>query len=174
MKKHTGYILGVVVVLAFVLYFFLNGQNETVVAGIPATTGTGLADIGQPSATPTGTPAAGPSPAPTPTPTPAPAPAPKPAGQYKDGTYTGPVTDAVYGQLQVVATIKGGKLVSTNCPIYPSDNGHSMEVSQFSLPQLRQEAIASQSANVDIVSGATQTSLAYQQSLAAALARAKG
>jgi uncharacterized protein with FMN-binding domain len=41
------------------------------------------------------------------------------------------------------------------------------------LPILKQEAIAAQSANVSIVSGATQDSQAFQQSLGAALAEAK-
>jgi uncharacterized protein with FMN-binding domain len=38
---------------------------------------------------------------------------------------------------------------------------------------LIQEAISSQSAQVDVVSGATQTSQGFQQSLASALVKAK-
>ena len=91
----------------------------------------------------------------------------------KDGTYTGPVTDAVYGKLEVVVTIKNGKIVDTECPIQPNAPGHTTQVSQSALPQLKQEAIAAQSANVSVVSGATQTSEAYQQSLAAALTQAQ-
>jgi uncharacterized protein with FMN-binding domain len=173
MKKYIGVIVGALVILAFVLYYFLSGsggQSPATVAGTPAG---GIADIGTTANQNSSTPAAGTPPAPTLTSTPTPTPTPAQTGQYKDGIYTGPVTDAVYGQLQVVVTIANGKIVNTNCPIYPSDNGHSMEVSSYSLPQLRQEAIASQSANVDVVSGATQTSGAYQQSLAAALAMAR-
>jgi uncharacterized protein with FMN-binding domain len=95
------------------------------------------------------------------------------AGAFKDGTYTGPVTDAIYGKLEVVATIQGGKLIDTNCPIYPNSGGHTTQVSAEALPMLKQEAIAAQSANINIVSGATQTSQAYQQSLAGALAQAQ-
>jgi len=177
MKKYAAAIVSVLVVLGFVLYFILNGQNSATVAGTPAGTTADLTG-NQTAATPTGTPpadqgsqtAANP-PAQTP---PASGTGTKTStGQYKDGTYTGPIVDAVYGQIQVVATIQGGKLVDTNCPVYPMDGGHTIQVSRTALPQLKQEAIASQSANVDIVSGATQTSQGYQQSLAAALAQAK-
>jgi uncharacterized protein with FMN-binding domain len=41
------------------------------------------------------------------------------------------------------------------------------------MPKLVQEAIQSQSAQVNVISGATQTSQAFSQSLAAALTMAK-
>ncbi|HEY5220692.1 MAG TPA: peptidoglycan-binding protein [Candidatus Paceibacterota bacterium] len=93
-------------------------------------------------------------------------------GQYKDGTYTGSVADAFYGKLQATVVIQGGAIVDVQFPQAPS-GGHSGQVSAFALPQLRQEAITAQSANVNIVSGATQDSEAFQQSLASALAEAK-
>jgi uncharacterized protein with FMN-binding domain len=96
-----------------------------------------------------------------------------PAGQFKDGTYTGPVTDAIYGKIQVVAVITNSQLSDVQIPVYPNSPGHTTEVSNESLPVLKQEAISIQSGNVNIVSGATQTSEAFQQSLSAALAMAK-
>jgi uncharacterized protein with FMN-binding domain len=93
-------------------------------------------------------------------------------GQYKNGTYTGNVADAFYGNLQAAVTISGGAITDITFPQAPS-GGHSGEVSAVALPELRQEAIAAQSANVNIVSGATQDSQAFQQSLASALAQAK-
>ena len=98
---------------------------------------------------------------------------PKPSGQYKDGQYTGIVADAFYGKLQVVAIVSGGKLTDVQVPVYPTDRGHTLEVSQESLPVLKSEAIAKQSSDVDIVSGATQTSEAFRQSLQSALSQAK-
>ena len=95
------------------------------------------------------------------------------SGQYKDGAYTGPVTDAVYGRIQVAVTISGGKITSVDVPVYPNEGGHTQEVSASAIPALKQEAIVAQSANVNIVSGATQTSQGFQQSLAAALSQAK-
>jgi uncharacterized protein with FMN-binding domain len=95
-------------------------------------------------------------------------------GQYTDGTYTGSLADAIYGKLQVTVTISNGMITNVTFPVYPNSPGHTSQVSASALPQLEQEAIASQSANVNIVSGATQDSQAFQQSLAAALAQAKG
>lgn len=121
-------------------------------------------------------PASTPVPAPAPTPAPAPASAPQPvatAGAFKDGSYTGPVTDAFYGPMQVQAVISGGALSDIKILQYPNSHSYSVEVNIYALPQLAQEAISAQSANVNIVSGATQSSGAFMQSLAAALAQAK-
>ena len=93
-------------------------------------------------------------------------------GQYKDGTYTGSVADAFYGNLQVVVTVQGGAITNITFPQSPS-GGHSSDVSTQALPILAQEAITAQSANVNVVSGATQDSQAFQQSMASALAQAK-
>jgi uncharacterized protein with FMN-binding domain len=95
-----------------------------------------------------------------------------PQGGYKDGTYTGTLADALYGNLQVVAVIKGGKIVDVQWPIYPDHKGNTSEVSARSLPKLKQEAIVAQSTNVDIITGATQTSQAFQVSLTDALSGA--
>jgi uncharacterized protein with FMN-binding domain len=93
-------------------------------------------------------------------------------GAYKDGTYDGSIANAFYGKVQVAAVIQNGKLSDVQLLQYPNDSGHSTEVSNSALPTLEQEAIQSQSANVDIVSGATQTSQAFQQSLITALNQA--
>ena len=108
------------------------------------------------------------------TPTSAPSTASSPInGRYKDGTYNGPVTDAFYGNIQVAVVISGGKITDVQFLQFPNDTAHSVEVSNQSLPQLKQEAITAQSAQVDIVSGATQTSQAFMQSLQSALQQAK-
>jgi uncharacterized protein with FMN-binding domain len=96
------------------------------------------------------------------------APSPKIA-RFKDGSFTGNPIDAYYGTVQVQAVVQGGALADVKFLSYPQDRQHSIEVSNMSLPLLRQEAIQSQSANVDIVSGATETSSAFQQSLQSAL-----
>ena len=46
---------------------------------------------------------------------------------------------------------------------------HSQSIDQVAIPELRQEAIAAQSAKIDGVSGASYTSAAYEQSLQSAL-----
>jgi uncharacterized protein with FMN-binding domain len=116
-----------------------------------------------------------PSPAPTPAPSPAPTPppAPKPVGQYIDGFYTGSVADAYYGYVQVKAIISGGKITDVQFLNYPQDRSTSREINSQAMPYLTQEAIQAQSANVDTVSGATETSRAFRESLSSALAQAK-
>jgi uncharacterized protein with FMN-binding domain len=94
------------------------------------------------------------------------------AGAYKNGVYTGSVENAYYGNVQAEAIIKNGALADVAFLQYPN-HGHSLQVSQESMPILKSEAIQSQSAQVDAVSGATQTSDAFQQSLSSALALAK-
>ena len=94
-------------------------------------------------------------------------------GHYKDGTYTGSAADAFYGNIQVQAVIRGGKIADVIFLQYPNDRGTSIEINTQAMPYLKQEAIAAQSAQVDIVSGATDSSNAFIQSLGSALSQAK-
>src|SRR5581483_3000355 len=94
------------------------------------------------------------------------------AGTYKDGQYTGNVANAVYGPIQVKVIVSQGKITDIQMLQYPNSPGHTTEVSSQSLPILKTEAIQAQSANVQIVSGATQTSEGFIQSLTSALAKA--
>jgi uncharacterized protein with FMN-binding domain len=73
----------------------------------------------------------------------------------------------------VKAVIEGGKLVDVVFLDYPHDRKTSERVNQQAMPYLKQEAIQAQSSEVDIVTGATQTSLAFKKSLSAALMKAK-
>jgi uncharacterized protein with FMN-binding domain len=95
-------------------------------------------------------------------------------GQYRDGNYQGTSANAYYGRVQVNANIKNGKLASVDVLSYPNDRRTSRNINEQALPLLEQEAIQAQSADVDIVSGATLTSHAYVQSLNSALASARG
>ena len=71
------------------------------------------------------------------------------------------------------AVISGGKLTDVVFLQYPTDRGTSARISQTSMPVLKSEAISAQSANVSIVSGATQTSQAFTESLNVALTQAQ-
>lgn len=95
-----------------------------------------------------------------------------PSGKYADGTYVGSLADAFYGPMKVEAVISGGKLTDVQFLSYPNDRGTTIEINQHAMPLLAQEAVSAQSANVDIISGATQTSEAFNQSLATALSEA--
>jgi uncharacterized protein with FMN-binding domain len=92
---------------------------------------------------------------------------------YKDGQYDGLIADAYYGNVQVRAIIQGGKLTDVQFLSYPNDRNQSIEINSHALPILKSEAIKAQSAQVDIVSGATNTSNAFINSLSSALNQAK-
>ena len=94
-------------------------------------------------------------------------------GLYKDGQYLGSVADAYYGYVQVEAVINNGYITDVKFLQYPNDRSTSRYINSVAMPRLTQEAISSQSAKVQIVSGATDTSGAFRQSLASALNKAQ-
>jgi uncharacterized protein with FMN-binding domain len=87
----------------------------------------------------------------------------------QDGSFTGASYDAYYGRVQVVAIVQGGRLVSVKVLQFPNHSGTSRSINRKALPYLLQEAVAAQSAHVNIISGATLTSRAYARSLRDAL-----
>lgn len=94
-------------------------------------------------------------------------------GKYTDGTYQGDITDAYYGNVQVQAVISQGNITQVRFLTYPNDRPRSIRINQVAMPILQSEAIQSQNSNVDIVSGATDTSQAFITSLESALSKAK-
>ena len=91
---------------------------------------------------------------------------------YKDGTFNGTTQNAYWGNVQVAAVISGGKLTDVKVLQYPNTHSTSVYINQQALPYLKQEAVQAQSANIQIISGATYTSQAYIQSLTDALTAA--
>jgi len=85
----------------------------------------------------------------------------------------GPVASNDFGDVQVRIVLNGSKIVDVQALQLPSDRARSARISQAAGPILRREALQAQSANIDIVSGATYTSESYQESLQGALDRAK-
>ena len=96
-----------------------------------------------------------------------------PTPPYKNGTFTGNSEDAYYGSVQVKTVISNGKITDVQFLQYPHDAARSLAINTLAMPNLKQEAIQTQNAHVDIVSGATDTSNAFMQSLSSALAQAK-
>ena len=80
------------------------------------------------------------------------------------GTFTGPDESTNYGPVQVQITVSDGKITNAN----GQDEGGS-SIGQNAIPQLNQEAVQAQSANIQAVSGATYTSEGYIQSLQQAI-----
>jgi uncharacterized protein with FMN-binding domain len=81
----------------------------------------------------------------------------------------GPVVSTRYGGVQVQVDRSGGRITDVVALTLPSDRRRSAEISNYAAPILHDEALQAQSAQIDIVSGATYTSQAYAQSLQAAL-----
>ncbi|HUI48181.1 MAG TPA: FMN-binding protein [Acidimicrobiia bacterium] len=126
--------------------------STTPAASTPATT------------TPATTPATAPSGSPSSTPTTTPA----------TTTITGDPYDNQYGTVQVSVTLQGGKITDVQALQLPDSHQRSVEISQAVAPILRQEALQAQSAQIDLVSGATYTSQSYAQSLQSALDKSHG
>jgi uncharacterized protein with FMN-binding domain len=93
---------------------------------------------------------------------------------YADGTYTGQDVSMRYGDVQVQVTISGGAVTDVTALQLPNGDGHSSRISSIVEPMLRSEALQAQTASIDLISGATYTSGAYQQSLQSALDTAAG
>jgi uncharacterized protein with FMN-binding domain len=92
----------------------------------------------------------------------------------KDGTFSGNAAETPYGTVQVAAVISGGKITDVEFLQMPTDEQHSREVTAMSEPLLKESAISKQRAQgLDMVSGATSTYYGYQESLQAALNKAK-
>jgi uncharacterized protein with FMN-binding domain len=81
----------------------------------------------------------------------------------------GRVVNTRYGPVQVEVTLKGSTITDVQALELPSDRRTSAEISQTVAPWLHDEALQAQSANIDIISGATYTSTAYAESLQSAL-----
>ena len=81
----------------------------------------------------------------------------------------GSVAQTRWGPVQVQVHINGSKITDVVALVYPSGNGHDQEINSYALPQLRQEVLSAQSAQIAGVSGATVTSDGYRESLQAAL-----
>ncbi|MFD4398995.1 FMN-binding protein [Kitasatospora sp. NPDC058478] len=85
---------------------------------------------------------------------------------------TGDAVNTRYGPVQVEVTLAGSRITAVDVVKYPTEDRRDREINSSALPLLNQEAIAAQSAGIDVVSGATFTSDGYVRSLQSALDRA--
>jgi uncharacterized protein with FMN-binding domain len=85
---------------------------------------------------------------------------------------TGDVVNYYYGTLSVKVTANGSRITAVDvASLNDGGNGYSAYVDQQSIPQLKREALAAQSASIQGVSGASYTSQGFQQSLQSALSK---
>ena len=95
-----------------------------------------------------------------------------PSTSASDGTYTGDAIMTRYGAVQVQVSVQGGAVVDAGVTQVPWSDRRDQEINSRAVPILNQEAVDAQSAQVDMVSGATYTSEGYTQSLQSALDQA--
>jgi len=133
------------------------GQKPTSVAAVPTATSSGATTTGEGSEDEKSTP-------PPATVTPSPS---SPSASTK--VVTGNAVDTGYGPIQLQVTFSGTTIQAIQALQTPNEGGRSVSINQQAVPMLTQEALASQSAHIDTVSGATYTSEGYMQSLQSAI-----
>lgn len=74
-----------------------------------------------------------------------------------------------YGAVQVRLVITGSTITDIRALQLPNGDGHSRGIAQMAVPQLRQQVLTAQSAQINGVSGATYTSDGYARSVQSAL-----
>ncbi len=96
-----------------------------------------------------------------------------PSEKLVDGSYTGKSVVTQFGDVQVEITVSGGRISEATTPVLTGNEGRSEQINNQAAPILRSELLASQSADIASVSGATYTSDAYISSLQSAIDQAK-
>ena len=107
---------------------------------------------------------------PTPTPTPAKTATPTPTVKSASGTFTGPVVNVNYGNVQVEITVSNGKITDARALQAPS--GRNDRYTNYALPLLKQQTLDAQSTNIQGASGASYTTYGWRKSLQGAMAKA--
>ena len=87
-------------------------------------------------------------------------------------TFDGAVASTRYGNVQVRITVANGVVMASDAIAAPSGDRKSVQITSYAVPILNQEAMATSSAKIAMVSGATYTSGGYVQSLQSALDQA--
>ncbi|WP_084127234.1 FMN-binding protein [Demequina sp. NBRC 110054] len=89
-----------------------------------------------------------------------------------DGTYTGESVQTRYGSFSVAITVEGGEVVDVTMVESGETDHESQQINSTALPQLIQEVLETQSADVTYISGASYTSDGFAQSVADAFDQA--
>lgn len=87
-------------------------------------------------------------------------------------TFKGPVEYVNHGPVQVSVVVKNKKITGVKVAYSPQD-ARSIVIQDRAVPILKQETLRAQSARIDEVSGATDTSTGYIASLQAAIKTAR-
>jgi uncharacterized protein with FMN-binding domain len=153
--------VGTVAGLAALLWFKTTPLPRRVEVGAPPGTGTSASPGTSDSSPATQPPATGPA---TTTPSTA-------AGGTR--TVKGTPVENRYGVVQVEVKLQGNHIVDVIPLQMPNDRPRSADISQQAAPLLHDEVLQAQSAQIDIIGGATYTTESYAESLQAALDAAR-
>lgn len=159
--KRAAIVTGAAVVgIAWIAAYKVEAQISGLASSLPAQS----PSPGQVAPSPT----VSPSPVPAGQPGASPSPSPSPTGAA-DGTFMGADFPNRFGDVQVRVVISGGRITDVQPVQMPVDRTRSAYISQVAGPMLRSEVLQAQSAQIDIISGATYTSESYAQSVESAL-----
>jgi uncharacterized protein with FMN-binding domain len=95
-----------------------------------------------------------------------------PGMHLMDGDFISDPQTFEWGTLQLKLTIHDGAITAAEALQMPSHRRRSVELSEMAKPILLGEAVQSQKAQVNIVSSATLTSVAFQNAMVSALTKA--
>ena len=87
-------------------------------------------------------------------------------------TYAGDEVMTQFGVVQVQITVANGKITKSEVTQVPWNDRRDQQINSRAVPVYNEEAVAAQSADIDVVSGATVTWEGYTQSLQSAIDRA--
>ncbi|WP_460826138.1 FMN-binding protein [Nostocoides australiense] len=87
-------------------------------------------------------------------------------------TYAGDAVNTQWGLVQVQITVENGKITKSEVLQVPWSNHKDQEINSYAVPILNQETVDAQNSSIDMVSGATVTSVGYIQSLQSAIDQA--
>lgn len=149
MRRITVWILTTISALVLLFGYRTSTSASTGEASMPPSPGTNSSGSGSSPTTSNAAPAAG-----------------------SGGTVTGIAEQTRYGPVQVQITVAGGRITAVDVVDYPTGNDRDREINSEAIPTLVDETVQAQSAQIDMVSGATYTSTGYVGSLQSALDKA--
>lgn len=82
---------------------------------------------------------------------------------------TGEMESYQFGRLAIKVTVDGDKITAASVATLNVYDNRSASIDQYAVPQLEQQVVAADSANISGVSGATFTTQAFEESVASAL-----
>ncbi|MGT2742303.1 FMN-binding protein [Streptococcus plurextorum] len=95
------------------------------------------------------------------------------AKKLADGIYTGAITSTRRGDYQVQMSVSGGTITDITVLEYPNKDRESQQINANALPTYTAEALTSQSADINAISGATEAFNGFTGSLQDAINQAQ-